>query len=173
MAPANVGAFLYTVFMAKKINWFQLGFYTLGSIAVGSLGGIFTASSIKTWYLYIDKPFFTPPSWLFGPVWTLLFAMMGLAFYLVNLYGSKSKELVRAQNIFYVQFALNILWSLLFFGLKQPGVAYLEILVLWYFILLTINSFAKIYKLSSWLLYPYLAWVTFASFLNLGVALLN
>lgn len=159
--------------MTKKINWLQLGFYALGSIAVGSIGGIFTASSVKTWYLYLDKPFFTPPSWLFGPAWTLLFALMGTAFYLVNLYGAKSKLLSKAQTLFYVQFAFNLLWSFLFFGLKLPWLAYLEILILWLYIFLTIKSFMKIYKPAGWLLFPYIAWVTFASFLNLGVALLN
>jgi tryptophan-rich sensory protein len=159
--------------MAKKIKWFELGFYSLGSVAIGGLGGIFTASSVKTWYLYLDKPFFTPPSWLFGPVWTLLFALMGLAFYFVNLYGAKSKELGKARTLFYTQFGLNLLWSFLFFYMKMPWLAFLEILIMWLYIFLTIKSFNKILKTAAWMLYPYLAWVTFASLLNLGVALLN
>ena len=159
--------------MKRRINWLHLGFYTLGSIAVGSIGGIFTASSVQTWYLYLDKPFFTPPSWVFGPAWTLLFALMGIAFYLVSLYGSKSKEINKAKTLFYVQFGLNLLWSFLFFSLKLPWLAYLELLIMWLYIFLTIKSFLKIYKPTAWLLYPYLAWVTFASFLNLGVAWLN
>lgn len=145
------------------------------SIAVpqiaGFLGSIFTISSIPTWYAQLNKPTFSPPNWIFGPVWTTLFLLMGISLYRLSI--SKSKEKGAAIKIFYLHLVLNIFWSILFFGLKNPGLAFLEIIILWTTILYMILTYAKIDKLASLLLIPYLLWVSFASFLNFNIWKLN
>jgi len=133
----------------------------------GMVGSIFTVSSVKTWYVTnLVKPSFNPPSWVFGPVWTTLFLLMGVALYLV---WQKKK----ISKWFWIQLILNILWSGLFFGLKRPDLAFLEIIILWITILKTIVDFKKVNKSASWLLIPYLLWVSFAAFLNLAIVRLN
>lgn len=152
----------------------------------GGIGSIFTSSSISVWYRDLAKPMLNPPSWVFGPVWTLLFLLMGYALFLVwqklpekgiskqisKLTGNRS-TLVFALTIFGVQLFLNTLWSLLFFGLKNPGLALIEIAILWSAILYTIILFYKIHKLAAYLLFPYLAWVSFATYLNYALWTLN
>lgn len=138
---------------------------------VGGLGALATTPNIPTWYATLDKPFFSPPNWLFAPVWTLLFLLMGIAFYLV---WTKKKSL--GNSIFkwyWIQLILNFFWSFLFFGLKNPLLGLVEILILWYAILQTIKSFAKVNQLASLMLYPYLFWVSFATFLNAAIFWLN
>ncbi|MFA6007548.1 MAG: TspO/MBR family protein [Candidatus Shapirobacteria bacterium] len=133
----------------------------------GVIGSIFTISSVKTWYVTdLVKPSFNPPSWLFGPVWTTLFLLMGVALYLVWQRKKISKW-------FWIQLLLNILWSVLFFGVKRPDLAFLEIVVLWIAILKTILEFGKVNKKAGRLLWPYLLWVSFAAFLNLMIVRLN
>lgn len=133
----------------------------------GVIGSIFTSSSVKTWYATeVVKSAINPPSWLFAPVWTLLFLLMGIALYLVWQKNKISKW-------FWIQLLLNILWSVLFFGLRRPDLAFLEILVLWVAILKTIIDFKKVNKKAAWLLVPYLLWVSFASILNLTIVKLN
>lgn len=149
-----------------------MGLCVLGCELAGASGAVFTASSVSGWYASLNKPYYNPPSWIFGPVWTILFALMGVSLYLIL--GMKNDEKrKRAINLFVYQFILNVLWSLLFFGLKQPWLAYVDIVGLWILIFLTIKSFLKLNKTAGWLLYPYLAWVSFASLLNLSVAFLN
>lgn len=131
---------------------------------VGLSGSIFNIQAIPTWYVTLNKPTFSPPNWLFGPVWTILYAMMGAAFGLV---GGKAKK------IFYIQLGLNFLWSGLFFGLRQPGVALVEIVVLWAAIAMCIKEFMKINKTAGYLLIPYLMWVSFALVLNWAIVVLN
>lgn len=143
----------------------------VGAEAVGSLGVIFTSSNITTWYATVNKASFNPPNWLFGPAWTILFFLMGWAFYLVWTNSAKNKS--RAYGVFAIQFVLNILWSAIFFGLKLPEWAFLEIILLWLAIIWTILEFHKISKPAAWLLVPYLLWVTFASVLNYYVWILN
>lgn len=143
----------------------------VGAEAIGLLGVIFTGPNISTWYETINKASFNPPSWLFAPAWTILFFLMGWAFYLI--WTSKTGEKSRAYWAFGVQFVLNILWSAIFFGAKLPGWAFLEIILLWLAILWTILEFRKIDTVASWLLAPYLLWVTFASLLNYYVWILN
>lgn len=138
----------------------------------GIIGAFFTTPSISGWYADLNKPFFNPPSWLFGPVWTLLYLLMGVSLYLVwSQKNQAGKKL--ALTIFAIQLGLNSLWSIVFFGLQLPWVAFLEILVLLFFIVLTIVKFFPISKKSAYFLIPYLLWVSFASILNLYIARLN
>lgn len=138
----------------------------------GGLGGIFTAGSVKDWYPVLEKPSLNPPSWVFGPVWTALFLLMGYALYLVwTSESGKNKRL--AFWAFGIQMVLNALWSIIFFGLNSPGGALIEIVFLWLAIFATIIAFAKISKPAAWLLLPYILWVSFASYLNYAIWALN
>ena len=139
---------------------------------VAALGSIVTTPSISTWYAALEKPFFNPPNWIFGPVWSLLYLMMGISLYLV--WSKKSTSTVRhAITIFGIQLLVNFLWSFVFFYLHQPLLAFITILVLWSAILYTITIFKPISKPASYLLVPYLLWVSFASILNVFIMLLN
>jgi benzodiazapine receptor len=140
-------------------------------LAAGAIGSLFTSSSIPTWYAALNKPFFNPPNWLFGPVWTLLYVLMGISLYLVWSRGFKKNK--DAITWFFVQLILNTLWSILFFGLKSPLSAFIEIILLWIAILVTLIKFHKISKNSAYLLIPYLAWVSFAAVLNFSIFYLN
>lgn len=142
-------------------------------LGAGAIGSLFTASSIPTWYTTIEKPFFNPPNWIFGPVWTLLFIMMGVALFLVWNKGWQNKKVKIAMLIFGIQFLLNILWSILFFGFLSPFYAFVEIIFLWLAILATIIYFYQISRPASWLLVPYIFWVSFASVLNFFIWRLN
>jgi translocator protein len=146
-------------------------------LAAGFIGSIFTTSAIPAWYATLDKPVFSPPNWIFAPVWTTLYILMGISIYLVQ--SSKLKvqsEKTKVKNavlIFWIQLFLNVVWSIIFFGLQNPTFALFEIIVLWGAIFLTIKYFYPISKLAAYLLIPYLIWVTFASILNLSIVLLN
>jgi tryptophan-rich sensory protein len=139
---------------------------------VGFLGTIFTIPSIATWYAYLNKPSFNPPSWIFGPAWTILYCLMGVSVFLV-LQKKLKKQLNFLVLLFTVQLFLNFLWSIIFFGMHLPLVALLEIVLLWISIALLIVDFWKFSKPGAILLIPYLCWVSFASVLNLFVVLLN
>ncbi len=140
--------------------------------AAAGIGSFFTAGSVDTWYKTIEKSTLNPPGWVFGPVWTALFLLMGYALYLVwTDEGGKNKR--RAYWIFGIQLALNTLWSIIFFGLQSPGGALVEIVFLWLAILAMIFVFAKISKLAAWLLIPYILWVSFAAYLNYSIWMLN
>jgi translocator protein len=162
----------------------------------GIIGSFFTTPAINNWYLGLIKPQFNPPNWLFAPVWTLLFLLMGVSLYLVwknkfqvrneiKMTDKKSWNPISAKlwlgswkeenslAIFVLQLILNIMWSVIFFGLKQPGVAFFEIIALWFAILYTIVNFYRISKSASFLLIPYLLWVSFASVLNFFIWILN
>lgn len=134
--------------------------------AAGVIGSLFTTPSIATWYKSLTKPMLNPPSWIFAPVWTTLFVLMGVAVFLIWKKGLKEQKTKIAFGIFAVQLVLNILWSIIFFGLHNPGAAFIEIIFLWLAILLTIIYFFKISKPAAYLLIPYILWVTFASYLN-------
>ncbi len=142
-------------------------------LLIGSIGGIATASNINTWYALLNKPSFNPPNYLFGPVWTLLYTFMAIAAYLVWRRVQFNKKGHAFWHVYWTQLILNTLWSILFFGLKFTGLAFIEIIAMWYFILRSIEEGAKIDKWSAYLLYPYLAWVSFASLLNLAIWFLN
>ncbi len=139
----------------------------------GILGSLFTMSKIPTWYMTLSKPELAPPNWIFGPVWTTLFILMGIALYLVWNQGTDRKDVKIALYIFSTQLILNVLWSIIFFGLENPGSAFIEIISLWISILLSIIYFYKISKPASYLLIPYIAWVSFASYLNFMIWWLN
>jgi benzodiazapine receptor len=139
----------------------------------GVFGSIFTFSAIPTWYSALNKPWFSPPNWLFGPVWTLLYLLMGISLYLIWNKGLRSKKVENAVKIFGVQLFLNALWSVLFFGLRSPFLGLVGIILLWFSIILTIFKFYKISRNAGLLLLPYLLWVTFAMSLNYFVLVLN
>lgn len=139
----------------------------------GVIGSVFTASSVTTWYPALVKPSFNPPSWLFGPVWITLYAMMGVALYLVWREKQSGKEAQLAIWIFLTQLAVNSVWSIVFFGLKSTGTALVVIAVLWLLIAASIWKFYSIKKAAAWLLVPYLLWVSFASVLNYAIWRLN
>lgn len=156
--------------MSKVLKFILSLVLTLGAGAIGSLA---TTKAIPTWYAIINKPSFNPPNWIFAPVWTTLFILMGIAFYLVWTQTRKHKEVKFALNVFVIQLIFNILWSVIFFGLKLPGLAFLDIIILWIAILFTIIKFNKISRAASYLLIPYLIWVSFASILNFSIWQLN
>jgi len=162
----------------------------------GIAGSFFTAPAIPIWYVSLQKPDFSPPNWVFAPVWTVLFLLMGISLYLVwaknwKIEAPENKSAEKAWNpvstklwsgswkeenavaIFILQLVLNILWSVIFFGLKLPGPAFFEILMLWFAILYTIVNFFRISKLAAYLLIPYIVWVSFAAVLNFSIAALN
>ncbi len=156
--------------MVKKILVF-IG-AILSSLAAGGIGSLATVPNIPTWYEHLDKPALIPPNGVFGPTWSVLYVVMGIALALVILEKtSESKK--QAYVWFGVQLALNTLWSIVFFGLHQPWLAFIVIIALIASIIMTMREFHKIRPLTMWLLVPYLAWVCFATYLNVGVALLN
>src|SRR3990167_1591032 len=140
---------------------------------VAGIGSFFTTSAIDTWYTTLQKPFFNPPNWIFGPVWTLLYLIMGISLYIVWIAKVEKKAKLQGITFFFIQLALNVLWSILFFGLKSPTAALIGIIFLWLAIFLTIRSFLQISKKAGWLLIPYLVWVSFATILNLSIVILN
>ncbi len=139
----------------------------------GILGSIFTASSVDTWYATLAKPELAPPNWVFGPVWTTLFALMGIAAFLVWRAGLKRRDVRIALGVGAVQLLLNFLWSVVFFGLRNPGAAFIEIVILWLAILATMIAFARVSRVAAWLLVPYILWVSFAAYLNFGIWMAN
>ena len=147
------------------------------SIAISELAGIIgsfgTISSISSWYVYLNKPIFNPPNYIFGPVWTVLYTMMGISLYFVWVKGYKNEQVKRAVNIFFIHLVVNTLWSIVFFGLHQLGLAMLIILILLGMILYLIKIFWPIDRGASYLLVPYLLWVSFATILNLAIWRLN
>ena len=157
----------------KLTTFFKLLGFVLVSEFLGIIGSVFTIPSIPTWYSTLNKPFFNPPNWVFGPAWTILYLLLGVAAFLVWEKGWKNKEVRGALVIFAVQFILNIAWTPLFFGLKLPGLALVEIIILWVFILWTIIKFYQISKPAGIILIPYVLWVTFATILNFSVFILN
>jgi benzodiazapine receptor len=147
------------------------------SIAVcqlaGFVGSVFTRISVGTWYAALKKPSFTPPNWVFSPVWITLFVLMGIAAFLVWNKGLSDQKVKTALGIFAVQLILNVLWSVMFFGLRSPLAGLIEIAVLWVAILLTILYFFKVSNTAGILLIPYFLWVSFAAVLNFSIWKLN
>lgn len=160
----------------KKIAWKRLIIALALPQLAGFIGSIFTTQAIPTWYATLNRPSFAPPNWLFAPVWTLLFILMGIAFYLVwqsPVKESQEKTKHQAIRFFLIQLVFNTLWSIIFFDQQLLYLAFVEIVVLWILILLTILRFSKIKPLAAYLMIPYLLWASFASILNLAFALLN
>ncbi len=142
-------------------------------LLVGLLGSLSTSPAIPTWYATLIKPSFNPPNWLFGPAWTLLYILMGVAVALVWDKIGEKKEVPMGILIFGVQLLLNCLWSIIFFGYHSPFYAFIEIIFMWLAILATILYFSKISKTAAWLLVPYICWVSFAMLLNFSIYRLN
>ena len=154
-------------------GYLRLAACVVACLAAGFAGSFFTRASVSTWFRELRKPAFNPPDWLFGPVWTVLYIMMGVALFLVIREGFKTPGVRAAFAVFVVQLVLNITWSALFFGLKSPGAAFVEIVVLWAAIAATIALFKLISTAAAALLIPYILWVTFAAALNFAIWRLN
>jgi tryptophan-rich sensory protein len=140
-------------------------------LLAGFTGTFFSNPRVDIWYNVLEKPSFQPPDWIFGPVWTFLYILMGIALY--KIITSKAINKKSAYFLFVFQLILNTAWSLIFFNFHLINIAFIELLVLWFFILLTILEFYKINKLAAYLLYPYIIWVTFAGLLNYFIWILN
>ncbi|MFZ2682075.1 MAG: TspO/MBR family protein [Patescibacteria group bacterium] len=150
-----------------------LGLAILACEVLGASGSLFTGPEIETWYATLTRPEIAPPNWVFAPVWTTLFAFMGIAAWLVWRQGLGVRQVKLGLAVFAWQFALNILWSAVFFGLHEPGAALGVILALWLSIAGTMLAFYKVSRPAAWLLLPYLLWVSFATYLNYAFWLLN
>jgi len=159
--------------MFQIVSWTRLTMFVVIAELAGVLGSLFTFKSIPAWYAKLNKPTFGPPNWLFGPVWTALYALQGLAAYLVYEQRNANPSSNAALWLFWIQLALNALWTPLFFGLKNPQLAFYEIIILWIFIVLTTVWFFRVNLIAGTLFLPYLAWVTFASALNFYIWRLN
>jgi benzodiazapine receptor len=147
------------------------GFLLLSFLA-GAIGSVFTIQSIPDWYAFLDKPFFSPPNWVFGPVWTALYALMGISAYIVYEKAGKAKA-AGALSMFGIQLGFNTLWSLLFFGLRSPFLGLVCIVALWLSIAVMISRFHAISKIAGYLMVPYILWVSFAGVLNFFVWMMN
>lgn len=157
----------------KTTKAFRIIFSILICQLAGLIGSVFTFSSIPTWYEALNKPSFSPPNWIFGPVWIVLYTLMGISLFLVWEKGLKKRLVEKGIIAFGVQLALNAMWTYIFFGLKLPEYAFFEILFLWISIAITIARFYVISKKAAYLLLPYLIWVSFAMVLNYYVWILN
>jgi len=143
-------------------DFLALAFFLAVSCSAGWLGSLVTRPALDRWYLRLRKPAWTPPNWLFGPVWTVLYFLTGLAAWLVWREAGTGTWL----TLYFLQLALNALWSILFFGLRRPDLALADIMLLWMAIVATLSSFARVDATAAWLLVPYLAWVSYAALLN-------
>jgi benzodiazapine receptor len=151
---------------SRPNDYLLLGASAVLCTAAAVAGGIVTAASVQSWYQTLQKPSWNPPDGLFGPVWTVLYLLMAVALWRVWRLGWEERGVRPAVTLFLVQLGLNVLWSFLFFGLRRPGWAFVEIVVLWGAILATLIAFYRLEKFAGVLLVPYLAWVTFAGILN-------
>ena len=155
----------------KTKNFFKLVASIVVCEGAGAIGTVFTVSSVKAWYPTLHMPVLSPPSWVFGPVWTILYFLMGVALYLI--WQSNAKERTRALWLFGLQLALNAIWSPVFFGAHAIGSALAIIVLMWAAIVMTILVFKKISRTAGWLLVPYILWVSFATYLNFALWWLN
>ena len=172
-----VYTFLLTIFDSKfnKMNkYIKIAIALLVCLAVGYSASTVTRPSVETWYPTLIKPIFNPPNWIFMPMWTLLYILMAVAAGLVWDKIKEQNEAVKKALLFFIiQLTLNAIWSYLFFGLKNPMLALVEIVLLWLMIYETYLKFSKINKTAGYLLIPYLAWVAFAAVLNASIWWLN
>jgi translocator protein len=143
----------------------------IGCIVIGSLPSVISTDALRTWYPNISKPSWNPPNYLFGPVWSILFTMMGIALWQI-IYSEHALR-KHALTVFVIQFALNLIWTILFFAMQSPGLAFIEIIIFWMSILYTIILFMRIKKSAGLLLVPYACWVGFAAVLNCTIWWLN
>lgn len=180
----------------KANNFFKFIISVSLTFSAGFIGSFFTASAIPGWYAELTKPALNPPNWVFGPVWTALYFILGLSLFIVwrknfsvenkilsggkktwNLWSEKlwsgNWQKANTVSIFFVQLILNALWSPVFFGFKNPALALFIILSLWMAIFYTIINFYRTSKTAAWLLLPYILWVSFATYLNFMILILN
>lgn len=162
---------IYSVKLPKSILKLILSIAICQS--AGLIGTVFTVSSIEDWYNLLNQPSFRPPNWLFGPVWTILYTLMGISLYWIWIKGTKKKEVREALKLFTVHLVFNATWSIVFFGMHNLSLSLLNIAVLWILIVMVMVKFYGIEKKASLILIPYLAWVSFASILNFSIFLLN
>lgn len=153
-------------------NWLALCVFIAICFVAAAIGSRFTAASVNTWYPALRKPVGTPPAWVFGPVWSTLYVLMAAAAWLVWEHRSTA-DVTLALALFFAQLALNAAWSFVFFALRRPGLALLEILVLLAAIIITMTGFAQFSRPAFWLMTPYAAWVSYAAFLNFAIWRLN
>ena len=154
-------------------NGFKLLISLVACVGAGAIGSLFTRGSVSTWYALLQKPTFSPPNWVYAPVWFLLYILMGISAYLVWRVGISQFHVREGLVIFLVQLILNTFWSFAFFGLKSTIAGLIVIVPLWTAILLTIINFYRISRTASFLLIPYILWVSFATALNFAIYLLN
>ncbi|MES2517197.1 MAG: TspO/MBR family protein [Bacteroidota bacterium] len=139
----------------------------------GIASGFFSQSGVGTWFISLNKPSWNPPAYLFAPVWTLLYLLMGISFWLIWKSNATEPKKTNAMIIFGVQLFLNFWWSILFFKLHTPALALIDIILMFITINITIFWFAKISRTAAWLLVPYISWVSFASLLNYTIWIMN
>ena len=156
---------------ARKSLFSKIIIMVVAAELAGVAGSLVTLPSVGSWYSSLAKPDISPPNWVFGPVWVALYALMGIAAGLV--WNSSDKRKTFALKVYGAQLCLNVLWSLVFFGLRSPGLAFINIIALWLAIVAAMAAFNKISKSSMLLLVPYIAWVTVAMFLNYSIWILN
>jgi translocator protein len=155
------------------MNYLRLAISLALPQLAGILGSIFTVRSIPEWYANLNKPSFTPPNWLFGPAWITLYALMGISSYLIWQKSDTDPEAKKALWVFWVHLFFNAIWSPIFFGLRNPGLAMAVIVLIWLFIVYLIYKFWGINKWAAALLIPYLLWVSYASALNFSIWRMN
>jgi tryptophan-rich sensory protein len=155
-----------------KIYWGKLIISLFICQLAGIIGSIFTAPAVTTWYAVLNKPAFNPPDWIFAPVWIILYVLMGISFYIIWIKSSR-QNFGFLFSAFVLQLILNAFWNIIFFGLRFPLLAFIEIIVLWVMILICIFYFYPVSRASSYLLVPYIIWVTFAAVLNFAFWKMN
>jgi|AntAceMinimDraft_4_1070372.scaffolds.fasta_scaffold27373_2 tryptophan-rich sensory protein len=156
-----------------KNKIFLFIFACLVSYLPGIIGSFFTINAIKSWYVYLEKPIFNPPNWIFSPVWTLLYFLIAISFYFILISKNKKSNFKKVLILFILHFILNASWSIIFFKLQFILLALINIILLCIIVFFLILETYKINKKSAYLLIPYLLWITFASYLNLSIFLLN
>lgn len=163
--------------MQESVSKTKAGGILIGSVLLcncaGLLGSLFTTTGPGSWYSTLIKPAFNPPSWIFAPVWTLLYILMGISLYLVIMEGIKGRDVRIPLLVFTIQLILNILWSYAFFGLESTFFGLLVIILLWISIVATMILFYPVRKAAAWLLVPYILWVSFATLLTYTIYSLN
>ncbi len=155
------------------VRWVDLISWIAFCESAGIIGALFTVSSIPTWYTAITKPSFNPPSWIFSPVWIVLYALMGIAAYRVSRLGMKNKPVRNAVFLFLIHLVFNTLWSIIFFGGRNIPLGFVDISIIWVLVIFLTLRFHDLDRVSSYLMLPYLAWVSFATVLNYNIWLLN
>jgi benzodiazapine receptor len=147
--------------------------FMAASFTAGAIGSLATFANVRTWYPLLHKPSWNPPSWIFGPVWTVLYVLMAIAIW--RAWRASSSAAVRSRLVigYFGQLALNAGWSIIFFGLKQPAWAFIDIIALWALLVALQIDIRRTDQLAGWLWLPYLLWVSFATALNFAIVWLN